>query len=68
MHTTVIALLDVEGGDDEADVVNVIHDLPGIARVDVALDTGVVSVEHSPLVSGDDICQALEAAGFAVRQ
>lgn len=68
MHTTIIMLPDLDGRDCVADIVNVIHDLPGIDNVEVVPETGVVSVAHSPLVSGDDICQALEDAGFPAQR
>ncbi len=68
MHTTVITLLGSEGVDCVEDIVNVIHDLPGIDSVDVSPETGTVSVEHSPLVSADDICRALEDGGFPVQR
>lgn len=67
MHTTVMVVGDIDGEDGIAEIVNVIHDLPGIDTVDVAPETGVVAVEHSPLVSEADIRLALEDAGYEVQ-
>jgi copper chaperone CopZ len=66
MHTTVITVGDLDGEQAIAEITNVIHELPGIDTVDVAPETGVVSVEHSPLVSEADIRFALEDAGYEV--
>lgn len=67
MHTTLITLCGLDGEDCIHDITNVIHELPGINMVDVAPETGVVSVEHNPLVSEADIRQALEDAGFELK-
>ncbi|MBU0602484.1 MAG: heavy-metal-associated domain-containing protein [Gammaproteobacteria bacterium] len=67
MHTTVITVCGLEGEDCIPDITNIIHDLPGIDSVEVAPETGAVSVEHSPLVGEVDIRQALENAGYEVR-
>lgn len=68
MHTTLMMLCDLEVEHRITEITNVIHDLPGIDTVVVALETGVISVEHSPLVSEADIRQALEEAGYDGRQ
>ncbi len=67
MHTTVITVGELDGEHCITEITNLIHDLPGIDTVDVAPETGVVSVEHSPLVSETDIRQALEDAGYELR-
>lgn len=68
MHTTIIIESGVEGPDCAADIVNIVHELPGIDSVDVSPETGTVSIEHSPLVSEDDICRVLEDGGFPVQR
>ncbi|WP_018413372.1 heavy-metal-associated domain-containing protein [Methyloversatilis thermotolerans] len=67
MHTTVIVVDGLSGEDDIHDITNTVHELPGIGLVDVALATGTVSIEHSPLVSEADIRQALEDEGYSLR-
>lgn len=67
MHTTLITVDGLESEDCVHEITNVIHELPGINMVEVALATGTVSVEHSPLVSEADIRQALEDEGYALK-
>lgn len=67
MHTTLISVDGLVGEEDVHDVVNTIHELPGISMVEVAPATGVVSVEHSPLVCEADIRQVLEDEGYVLK-
>ncbi len=45
-------------------VTNAIQDLPAIAFVEIALETGKSSVGFGSFVSESDILQAVEDAGF----
>ncbi|WP_018228110.1 heavy-metal-associated domain-containing protein [Methyloversatilis universalis] len=67
MHTTLITVDGLRGEDDVNDIINAIHELPGISLVEVALATGVISIEHNPLVCEADIRQALEDDGYVLR-
>lgn len=68
MRTTLIIESGIESPDCASAIINIIQDLPGIDSVDVSPETGTVSVEHSPLVSEDDICRVLEDGGFPVQR
>lgn len=62
-----ITLLKVTGMNDEQCVrlvTNAIQDLPGIGRVELSLASGQASIEHGPMVSEDDLRQAIADAGF----
>ena len=45
-------------------VTNAIQDLPGIGYLEIALDTGAASIEHSSFVSEADVRAAIEEAGY----
>lgn len=47
-------------------VTNAIQDLPGIGQVELSLTNGEASIEHGPMVSEQDIRQAILDAGFDV--
>ena len=42
--------------------------LPGVHRVDVSLDTGVVDVDHAPSVSVEVMVGAVQDTGYEVRE
>lgn len=65
LHTELTIL----GLDDEHALrlaMNAIQDLPGIGHVEVD-GVGRASIEHSRMVTPDDLAQALRDAGFEVR-
>jgi copper chaperone len=45
-------------------VTNTIQDLPGIGCLEISLDTGAASVEHSTVVSDAEVRAAVEEAGY----
>jgi Cu+-exporting ATPase len=45
-------------------VMNAIQDLPCIGYVEVSLETGEASIEHTTMVSEGDIRQIIEEAGY----
>lgn len=54
--------------DCERLLTNAIQDLPCITHVDVAMQQQTVTVEHSRMLSADDIRQAITDAGFTVAE
>ncbi len=64
MHT---ANITIEGMRDEyclRAVTNAIQDLPAIGHIHICLNSGEATVEHGPLLTPDDIRQAVEDAGY----
>lgn len=45
-------------------VTNAIQDLPGIGYLEISLETGAASIEHSSFVSEGDVRAAIEDAGY----
>jgi len=45
-------------------VMNAIQDLPCIGYVEVSLETGEASIEHTTMVSEGEIRQIIEEAGY----
>jgi copper chaperone CopZ len=43
---------------------NAIQDLPCIGHVELSIETGAASIEHTSMVSEGDIRSAIEEAGF----
>ena len=64
MKTTLIKVTGMNSAQCVRRVTNAIQDLPGIGQVALSLDSGAASVEHGPMVSEQDIRQAILDAGF----
>jgi len=64
MNTTLLKVTGMHGPECVRLVTNAIQDLPGIGQVELSLANGEASVEHSSMVSADDIRQAIQDAGF----
>ena len=63
MNTTLIKVAGMNGPECVRIVTNAIQDLPGIGHVALS-SSGEASIEHSTMVSADDIRQAIQDAGF----
>jgi copper chaperone len=63
MNTTLIKVSGMNGPECARLVTNAIQDLPGISHVELSAN-GEASIEHSRMVSADDIRQAIQDAGF----
>jgi copper chaperone len=63
MNTTLLKVTGMNGPECVRLVTNAIQDLPGIGQVELSPD-GAASIEHSAMVSADDILQAIQDAGF----
>jgi copper chaperone len=46
---------------------NAIQDLPCIGHVELSIETGEASIEHTSMVSEGDIRSAIEEAGFPTK-
>ncbi|MCZ4306719.1 heavy metal-associated domain-containing protein [Zoogloeaceae bacterium G21618-S1] len=66
MPTTEFVVAGLKTDDDLRNVMNAIQDLPCIEHSEVALDTGVATIEHTAMLDEGDIRAAVEAAGYAV--
>ncbi|MEO6352120.1 MAG: heavy-metal-associated domain-containing protein [Oxalobacteraceae bacterium] len=66
MKITVIKVVGMNTAECVRQVTNAIQDLPGIGQVALSLASGVASIEHGPMVSEQDIHQAVLDAGFDV--
>ncbi len=64
MNTTRIKVAGMESAQCVRLVTNALQDLPGIGHVEVSLANAEASVEHGPMVSHEDIRQAIQDAGF----
>lgn len=67
MNTTTLTITGMRDEHCLRLVTNAIQDLPGIGYLEIGLDTGAATIEHSSFVSEADIHQAIEDAGFGVR-
>jgi Cu+-exporting ATPase len=65
MPTTTLRILGLNDDDDLRAVMNAIQDLPCIGDIDIAMDSGLASIEHSSMVAASDLRAAIEEAGFA---
>lgn len=63
MNTTLLKVTGMNGPECVRLVTNAIQDLPGIGHVELS-PSGEASIEHSAMVSADDILQAIQDAGF----
>ena len=64
MPTTTIMITGMRSDDCLRSVMNAIQDLPCIGYVEVSLETGEASIEHTTMVSEGDIRQIIEEAGY----
>ncbi len=64
MPTTTLKVTGMNFDDCLRSVMNAIQDLPCIGHVDVSLETGVATIEHTTMVSEADIRQIIEDAGY----
>jgi copper chaperone len=64
MPTTTLKITGMKSDDCLRSVMNAIQDLPCIGDVDVSLETGEATIEHSTMVSESDIRQVIEDAGY----
>lgn len=64
MKTTLIKVAGMNNEECVRLVTNAIQDLPGIGRVELSLANGEASIEHGPMVSEQDLRQAILDAGF----
>lgn len=64
MKTALIKITGMKNEECVRLVTNAIQDLPGIGHVALSLITGEASVAHGPMVSEQDIRQAIIDAGF----
>ena len=64
MPTTTLIITGMQSDDCLRTVMNAIQDLPCIGHVELSIETGEASIEHTSMVSEDDIRSAIEEAGF----
>ena len=64
MKTTLIKVAGMNNEECVRLVTNAIQDLPGIGQVELSVDNAEASIEHGPMVSEQDIRQAILDAGF----
>ncbi|HRD94630.1 MAG TPA: heavy metal-associated domain-containing protein [Accumulibacter sp.] len=64
MPTTTLKIAGMNSDDCLRAVMNAIQDLPCIGHVEVSLETGEATVEHTAMVSEGDIRQIIEEAGY----
>ena len=64
MPTTTLKITGMKSDDCLRNVMNAIQDLPCIGYVEVSLETGEASIEHTAMVSESDIRQSIEDAGY----
>jgi len=64
MPTTTLKVTGMKSDDCLRSVMNAIQDLPCIGHVDVSLETGVATIEHTTMVSEADIRQIIEESGY----
>ena len=64
MPTTTLMITGMRSDDCLRSVMNAIQDLPCIGYVEVSLETGEASIEHTTIVSEGDIRQIIEEAGY----
>ncbi len=64
MPITTLMITGMRSDDCLRSVMNAIHDLPCIGYVEVSLETGEASIEHTTMVSEGDIRQIIEEAGY----
>lgn len=64
MQTVLIKIAGMKNEECVRLVTNAIQDLPGIGHVALSFITGEVRVAHGPMVSEEDIRQAIVDAGF----
>ena len=64
MSSTEFRVEGVRDDDDLRSVMNAIQDLPCISHAEFDRSTGVVVVEHTPMLSEGEIRAAVEDAGF----
>lgn len=66
MQTSIFKVSGMTGPECVRSVVNAIQDLPCLGHVEVSLERAEASVEHTSMLSEDDIRQAIVDAGFEV--
>ena len=64
MPTTTLVITGMQSDDCLRTVMNAIQDLPCIGHVELSIETGEASIEHTSMVSEGDIRSAIEEAGF----
>lgn len=64
MPTTTLKINGMKSDDCLRLVMNAIQDLPCIGHVDVSLETGAATIEHTSMVDEGDIRQIIEEAGY----
>ncbi|ACV34803.1 heavy metal-associated domain-containing protein [Accumulibacter sp.] len=64
MPITTLMITGMRSDDCLRSVMNAIQDLPCIGYVEVSLETGEASIEHTTMVSEGDIRQIIEEAGY----
>ncbi len=64
MPTTTLIITGMQSDDCLRTVMNAIQDLPCIGHVELSIETGEASIEHTSMVSEGDIRSAIEEAGF----
>lgn len=64
MPTTTLTIKGMQSDECLRSVMNAIQDLPCIGYVDVSLETGEATIEHTALVAEADIRQIIEEAGY----
>ena len=64
MPTTSLKVTGMKSDDCLRLVMNAIQDLPCIGHVDLSLETGEATIEHTAMVDEGDIRQIIEDAGY----
>ncbi len=67
MPTTTLIITGMQSDDCLRTVMNAIQDLPCIGHVELSIETGEASIEHTSMVSEGDIRSTIEEAGFPTR-
>ena len=67
MPTTTLIITGMQSDDCLRTVMNAIQDLPCIGHVELSIETGEASIEHTSMVSEGDIRAAIEEAGFPTK-
>jgi Cu+-exporting ATPase len=67
MPTTTLIITGMQSDDCLRTVMNAIQDLPCIGHVELSIETGEASIEHTSMVSEGDIRSAIEEAGFPTK-
>jgi copper chaperone CopZ len=68
-HTSTVSQWQVQGmtcGHCVASVTEELSELPGVESVDVALETGLVTVTSATELQRDDVAAAVTEAGYAL--